>query len=870
VAALEQARDAARALPKPAKVVVEDGCYRITGPLVLGPEDSGVTWEAAPGARPVISGGVPVTGWKRGADGVWTASWPEAGQGFEQLWVDGRRATRARMPDRGYFHLVGSVPPGVFPGLDRDVDWHAFEVAPEHHAILRSIPAEERAEVLLTVTHAWAVGQCRIEALDEAAAAVRIRGKATYPFVRFEPDQRWWVENFRAALDQPGEWHWDRRRGELAYWPRPGEDPARAEIIVPRADRFLELRGVTDVCFRGLSFRHGNYEYPADGLHDRQAATAVDGAIEIRDSRGIRFERCEVAHVGRHAIYFRNGCADGAVVHCHLHDLGAGGVRIGETERPEEERVNQRIRVDDCILDSGGHLHPSACGVALTHTRNCAVRHCDIGRFSYTGVSAGWNWGYGESLSRETWVENNRIHHLGRAYLSDMGGFYGLGTSPGTVVRGNHIHHVASHRYGGWGLYNDEGSTDVLMENNLVHDTSNAGFHQHYGYANRVRNNIFAFGRTAQVQRSRNESRLSFVYERNLVWWDPPALLLDGGESNWRLNDPPDRGEPKDTAVFRSNLYWRSDGKRPESLTKADLSWETWRRMGRDGGSQFADPKFVDPGKRDFRLRPDSPAPGMGFRPWDFTEAGVRREDAAWRELAARTHHDPTWEAEARPWPAPPYRVPRQTFDAVPVGGLGIRGARQDAWQPVRPGDPVPGFGVVEGVTSPWGADGAGSSRGRCLKAQDVPGLDPGYQPVLDIYPTWEDGTFRAGFDILGEKGADWFFEMRVRGGEFAAGPYVRWQGGNLVANNTASILLAALPPGEWCRVEITATTGAGRYAVKVTRQDGTVAEFPEIPCRPEWNAASYLLFSSLGSARAAYYIDNLVLEPVPATDGTE
>jgi len=659
-AARDAARVAARTADKPVRIVVADGTYRLTAPLALTAEDSATEWVAAQGASPVFSGGEPVTGWRE-RDGLWVAPMPaaQAGRRFEQLWVNGRRAVRARHPNRGFLHVGGPAAPGTFAdeafaAENAETAKLGFHLGPAEHALLAAIPPAERDGLLVTVTHDWAVSQARVAALDDATRSVRIRGRARYPFAaKGRPAARLWLENYAAALDEPGEWHLDAAAGELCYKPLPGERPDAVEAVVPVAARLVTISGVRDVAFRGITFMHDDDRYPAAGLFEGQAAPGIGAAIEVAASRGVRFERCMVAHVGRHAIHFRDGCADSRVTHCRLEDLGGGGVLVGETARPPHDQVCEGIVIDDCIIRAAGRRHPSACGVTFTHTRRCAVTHCDIGDLYYTGVSAGWNWGYGESASRETLVENNRIHHLGWGYLSDMGGFYGLGTSPGTVIRGNHVHHVQSHRYGGWGIYYDEGSCDSLAENNLVHDTSDTGFHQHYGYANRVRNNIFAFGRRAQVHRTRNEPRLCFIFERNIVLWDAPATLLDGGDASWATNPNPAKGEPADTVVFRDNLYWRTDGTTPGPLNAGTITWDSWRKLGRDRGSLFADPLFVDAAARDFRLRPESPAAKIGFQAWDLGRAGVRDADPAWRAEAARGHVRPEWERDSQPWPAP-------------------------------------------------------------------------------------------------------------------------------------------------------------------------------------------------------------------------
>jgi hypothetical protein len=845
------ARDAARAAEKPARIVVRAGVYPLTLAMTLDERDSGVSWEAAPGARPVFTGGKAITGWTEAGEGVWKTKLPDPAWRFDQLWVDGRRATRARTPNRGFFHLADPVAGGEgLPG-----PYEGFPVRPEEFQLFQTLSPAELEGALITVTHAWSVSQCRILSLDPTSRSVRIKGRSRYPFGEREPDQRYWVENFRSALDVPLEWYHDHSKGELLYRPLPGQDMAKAEAVAPVAEKFIEMKGVRDTSFRGIRFLHSQYRYPDDGLHDGQAATLIGGAIEIEDSRGIRFEDCEIVHVGQYAVYFKNGCADASVSRCHLHDLGAGGVRIGATDRPGPDRVCRDITIEDCIIQQGGRLHPSACGVVMTHAQRCSVIHCDIGDLYYTGVSIGWHWGYGESLGRENRVENCHIHHLGWAYLSDMGGFYGLGNAPGTVIRGNHIHHIASHRYGGWGLYTDEGSGDVLMENNLVHDTSDAGFHQHYGYANQVVNNIFAYGRKAQIQRTRNEAHLTFTFERNIVIWDPTTPFLDGADANWIPHENPEKGYPRDSVIFRRNLYWTDDGKMPRRLTKTHFTWDEWQHLGRDGGSLFADPKFIDHQARDFRLAPDSPAAKIGFVPWDLSLAGVRKDNPQWRALAAEGHDFPTWATEAVPWPVPVFQLDRMTFEATPPGRIGIPRA---SYNSEGKGDSI---GVTEEAGSPIPVEGEEVSR-RSLMVRDAPGLRHSYDPVLDIHPRWQDGKFEVSFDVMAREGADWFFEMRVNGGEFAAGPYVRWQKGTLVANNTESRKLADLPAGEWCRIAITATTGAGNYRIILTRQDGTVKDFPDIPCKASWNEASYLLFSGLGTTDTAFYVDNLTLAP--------
>jgi len=111
-ATLERARDEIRALkaklgllPGSITVLVRGGTYYLRRPLAFTAEDSGtsacpIVFRAYPGEKPVLSGGVPVTGWRKASGSLRSATVPNAAQiGGKQLFVGGERQVRARHPN---------------------------------------------------------------------------------------------------------------------------------------------------------------------------------------------------------------------------------------------------------------------------------------------------------------------------------------------------------------------------------------------------------------------------------------------------------------------------------------------------------------------------------------------------------------------------------------------------------------------------------------------------------------------------------------------------------------------------------------------------------------------------------------------------
>lgn len=648
-ATLRRARDAVRELKhrqggvlnQPVTVLLREGVYHLAEPLNLNSRGAGtercpVTYAAYCNEKPVISGGRPIKGWKPvklSGKTVWAADLPDVREGkffFHQLWVNGQRRTRARHPKHGYLK-VATIP-------RRAESWkEGGNCIGFHEGDLGAWAVGGDTEVV--VMSRWVESRLPVVRVDERERAAYFSKRSVF---RLDSGDLYYVEHAHSLLEAPGEWYLDRKVGILYLMPLPGVTPEKVLAVAPVLQDVVRIEGepaqekwVEHMTFRGLTFAHTEWYFPPGsnmvGLRPEvttdepylradvggcpQAAARVPAAVTVSGARRIAFEGCTFAHLGGYAVALVRGCQHNRIAGCEMTDLGAGGAKIGETlfrETLMEQTFGNEVA--DCHIHNAGRVFHSAVGIWVGQSYENRLVHNHIHDLYYSGISVGWTWLYGKTLARGNVVEYNHVHHLGGLsngdgpILSDMGGVYTVGMQPGTIIRHNFFHDIAGFRYGGWGIYLDEGSSYMLVENNLVARTTHGGFHQHYGRENMVRNNIFAFGRFQQIYRSPTEPHLSFTFERNIVYWTEGKLA----GTPW--------GNPK--VAFDRNLYWNAGG--GEVRFGDNFSLEEWQAKGLDTHGRIADPLFIAPEKDDYRLRPGSPALALGFKLFGLEGIGPR------------------------------------------------------------------------------------------------------------------------------------------------------------------------------------------------------------------------------------------------------
>jgi hypothetical protein len=375
VAAVRKARS-----PEGTTILVHDGTYALARPIAITATDAAdadlkLTITAAPNSRPLFSGGRKLTGWKVRGD-RWELELPEVKAGswdFVDLFVDGERRPRPRLPKTGWYKIAGEIPRpenASGPGFDR-FRFHPGEFQPGW-ANLHDV------EVLVPM--AWVMNRLRIAAVEQDT----VRFTGTTPNLgghKLSAGLPFLVENVREALDTPGQWYLDKSTGLLTYLPRAGEDPARTEVVAPVLEYLVRIEGSAEkpiggIEFRGLRFAHTLWQTPAKGHCFSQAEADVPAAISLRFARQIRFQRCDLSLTGGYGVDFGAGTRECALDDCELTDLGAGGVRIGSDvtlgrpksyDAPEVAGWNT---VRNCLLAKAGDSMPlpSASGSATLLT----------------------------------------------------------------------------------------------------------------------------------------------------------------------------------------------------------------------------------------------------------------------------------------------------------------------------------------------------------------------------------------------------------------------------------------------------------------------------------------------------------------------
>lgn len=622
---VQSAIDHAASMKGMARVTINllPGDYWLSQPIVISRAlGHPLTVKGDAADMPRLIGGTQITGWRSNGKGVYAA---EVGHGvgqyglFEQLYVNGRRAQLARTPNKGWISVRG------FSQTEKDgVPTMKVSFDPRELQFLLGVPKNKWADMKMEFVHNWDVTIWRPTSQDAAMGQVEVSGRGVYcqQSNPIKAGSRCVFYGYPAALDSAGEWVLDRSSRRVSYMPRQGEHLTR--VLAPRLYRLLDIKGsagayVDDVTFENVAFECTGHWIPPQGDGASQGAASWEAAIDIDYASNVRFLNCKMTNFGGAAIWLHQHTRTNTVQHCYFRDVGASAVKLGEAvSNANPAGVPRGNIIDNNIILECGREMPGAAGILLLQARDSRITHNVIADLRYTGISAGWTWGYDSGIQHSACLDNeiayNHIHHIGWGELSDMGGIYTLGESDGTTITGNVIHDVLAYDYGGWGIYLDEGSSGVTVSDNLVYNTKNGGFHQHYGRRNVITNNIFALGKYYQLQMTRPEDSLSFTFMRNIVFQTCGATL----SGSWA----------KANIHMDHNLYYSTTG----SYDFAGNDWSSWQRL-HDQNSVLANPLFADPAAGNFHLRPSSPARRIGFKPFGYSQAGVYGSDA-WKNLA--------------------------------------------------------------------------------------------------------------------------------------------------------------------------------------------------------------------------------------------
>jgi hypothetical protein len=461
-ASLDGARLAVRSLTRPwaGDVIVElrAGTHHLGSTVTFDDADSGrdgyrvyyqPTGYGTARTEPVsLSGGQEVMGWSD-ADGNGVYEAPAPAFEFRQLYVNGRRAIRARTPNVGagyseadFFKVAAWDPPGLGPTASgiRRVGLHTADIP----AAILALPAPSLNRVELVLQKKWYQNRYRIASFEKSQSitfAVPMEPDGSNH--RWEPpriDGQWYhFENALVLLDQPGEWFLDTtvtpRR--LYYKPLPGEGMETAVIVAPRLETLVKLQGtldvpVRDITLRGLTFEHTGWTAPSIsgfvGGHagNQPAHWTQSAAIHLQAAEHIVLERNVVQHIGCTGIALHSGTHSNLVRGNRVRDVSLDGISVDSIlqSHPIDTRV---ISKDDVIENNFiahvGQDYYQGVGIFAGFTDSLRIEHNEVVYAPYDGILFSPGSRTEPSAIRNNKIRYNKLHNVMRL-MEDGGAIY--------------------------------------------------------------------------------------------------------------------------------------------------------------------------------------------------------------------------------------------------------------------------------------------------------------------------------------------------------------------------------------------------------------------------------------------------------------
>ena len=509
---------------------LEEGVYAQRNSLFLRPEDSGTPDSptvicAVDGAHPVISGGVAVTGWKRGCNHpaipeklkqkIWSVEAPLIGNRrveTRQMWVNGHKVQRA-----------AQFPDGE---LERMIDFN-----PEEQTI--TIPVSQSVnpkrlqnagQLEMIVHQRWAIAILRVKSIDvkDGQAVVRFHEPESYlefahpwpqPVIGGEKgNSSFCLTNALELLDQPGEWFQEYPSGTIYYYPQASENMETAEVIIPTLETLVTIDGtlsrpVKHIQFNGITFEHTSWMRPSYQGHvtlqggfplldayklqepglpekaelENQAwITRPETAIRVRGAEHIDFKHCTFRHLSSTGLDYEWAVTASSVEDCQFTDIGGTALLVGafpdgglETHIPfipaDVRELCSHITIRNNFISNVTNEDWGCVGIGAGYVRNMDISHNEVCHLNYSGICVGWGWTSLESGMCNNRIEANYVHHFARR-LYDAGGLYTLSNQPGSVMRNNRIEHLIEAPYAtndrAFYIYLDEATDGYTMENN--------------------------------------------------------------------------------------------------------------------------------------------------------------------------------------------------------------------------------------------------------------------------------------------------------------------------------------------------------------------------------------------------------------------